>query len=119
MVGVDTLQLILGASNVAVALLLIGVSLPLLRGRIKPNRTYGFRFPQRLESEEAWFAINRYGARRMVIWSLPLLVLGMATFFLPATPSVGAIVAIANAPLVAVVPSVETWVFARRFRSEG
>jgi hypothetical protein len=42
MVGMNSVQLILGVSNVAVAMLLIGISLPLLRGTIRPNRVYGF-----------------------------------------------------------------------------
>lgn len=50
------------------AIVVIAVSIPLLRGQVGMNDWYGFRFRASFASEEAWFAINRYGARLFLIW---------------------------------------------------
>jgi SdpI/YfhL protein family len=111
--------LFLGGVNIAVALLLIGFSFPLLQGRVQRNQTYGFRFPEAFESDEAWLAINRYGAQRLIFWSILLLLFGIAVpFFLPAE-NVVAIIAVANAPVIVVVPFIESWKFAKQYRREA
>ncbi|BCM90793.1 hypothetical protein IAD21_02655 [Abditibacteriota bacterium] len=70
-------------SFISVGLLLIGLNIPLLQGKIKRNPYYGVRIRKSFESEENWLKINRYGAKQMIVWSAVMVALGIATFFVP------------------------------------
>jgi hypothetical protein len=50
------------------AIVVIAVSIPLLQGKVRMNEWYGFRISAAFASDEAWYAINRYGARLFLIW---------------------------------------------------
>lgn len=50
------------------ALLTIAAALPLILRRVRMNHWYGVRVPAAFASEEAWFAINRYGGRLLLGW---------------------------------------------------
>lgn len=47
-------------------LLLMGVALPLIRRRIKPNPWYGFRVPKTLGDEDVWYDANAYSGRLLL-----------------------------------------------------
>ena len=49
---------------VATGLLLAGLSIPLIRRRVKPNRFYGFRTPQTLSDERIWYDANAYAGHQ-------------------------------------------------------
>src|SRR5439155_7773639 len=53
-------------------LLLSGLSIPLIMGKIGPNPWYGFRVERTLSDPKVWYAVNAYSAKR-------LLAVGMAT----------------------------------------
>jgi uncharacterized membrane protein len=53
--------------QIAVALLLVGLSIPLILRRVKPNYLYGFRTPKTLSSERIWYEANAY-AGRLTLW---------------------------------------------------
>ncbi len=42
-----------------VGLLFIGISLPLIKGRVPPNHIYGFRTRKTLSNERIWYEANR------------------------------------------------------------
>jgi hypothetical protein len=42
---------------------LIGISIPLILGRVGPNRWYGFRVRRTLQDARVWYAVNAYSAR--------------------------------------------------------
>lgn len=63
------------------AFILIGVSLPLYLNKIKMNHFYGFRLRKAFESEENWYAINRYGGKVMTLWSVVIIVLGIVCLY--------------------------------------
>ncbi|MGV8081897.1 MAG: SdpI family protein [Syntrophales bacterium] len=70
----------------ALTLLVVGivlflVSIPLYLGKIKRNSLYGFRIAKAFESEENWYAVNRYGAGAMMLWSVVLTVIGMGCLY--------------------------------------
>ena len=44
--------------NLVVGLLIVGLSIPLIRRRVKPNRLYGFRTPKTMSSEQIWYEAN-------------------------------------------------------------
>ncbi len=78
-------NIILGLSNIGTALLIIAFSIPLILRKVKMNRLYGVRIRKSFESEENWFALNVYGGKQMVLWSVPILLAGVLCFFIPFT----------------------------------
>jgi hypothetical protein len=112
---VSQLNLILGASNCLSAMLFMLLAIPLMLGRIKRNVWYGVRFRQSFASDEAWQAINRYGARRLFVWSIPLVAIGVVAFFLPLDGHPLLVMAVGLAPLVVLAPAWESWRFARHY----
>jgi hypothetical protein len=109
-----SINLILGLSNVFCAVPVIGLSLPLLRGKVKRNLLYGMRFAKSLESDERWYEINAYGARRMIFWSVVLLLIGVITFFVPLEGRLLRSLFFAFAPLLYLIPTLETYRYARK-----
>ena len=111
-------NLLLGIVNTSTAALCIIVGIPLLRGKVKMNRWYGVRFKKSFVSEENWYKINRYGAKQLIIWSIPLFLLGVAAFFLDFVPNgTGKQVmtmALAFSSLILLVPCLLSYLYARR-----
>ena len=110
----DTAAIALGISNVLIAVLIVLLSIPLSKGRIPMNRWYGVRFRESFESEENWRRINAYSARQLIYWSIPLLLIGIVTFFLPLKDRAALAVLLACAPLLLIVPAVISHRFARK-----
>jgi hypothetical protein len=61
-------------------LLMAALALPLLRGSIGRNAWYGIRTPASMASDEAWYAINRQGARPLIFCGLATVVLSMSAY---------------------------------------
>jgi len=66
-----------------VALVIIGVSLPLVMRKIKRNQWYGIRIPEASKSEERWLEINQYAGRLMVCWGIVLFITAGIGLLLP------------------------------------
>ncbi len=64
------------------AILVIALSIPLIRGKVKPNPWYGVRIPAAFASEEAWFDINRFGGRLLLRWGIALAITALAGAFI-------------------------------------
>ena len=79
----NTINIILGITNISCGVLFILPSIPLLKRKIKRNYLYGFRISKAFESEENWFNINAYGAKQSIIWSIPIILIGIISFFVP------------------------------------
>jgi uncharacterized membrane protein len=47
------------------ALLLIGISIPMARRRVRPNPWYGFRTPKTLSDETIWYDANEFSGRML------------------------------------------------------
>ena len=90
------------------------ISIPLLKRKIPMNRWYGARFKKSFESEENWYRINAYSAKQVMVWSIPLLIIGMVTFFLPLEGNARLINVIACSPLLIGVPAFLSYRFARK-----
>ena len=101
----DNLPLVAAVTNVSLALILIGIALPLALGKIPMNRGYGIRYARSMESEELWLRINKYGGKQIIIWSLPIAILGVATLAFPilATGPRNFFLATCAAPLVCII----------------
>jgi hypothetical protein len=51
-------------------LLLAGLSVPLILGKIPPNGLYGFRIPATMENPQLWYKVNTYSGKRLLIVGL-------------------------------------------------
>ncbi len=51
-------------------LVLAGLSVPLILGKIPPNGLYGFRIPSTLENPQLWYKVNAYAGRRLLVVGL-------------------------------------------------
>ena len=106
-------NIILGLSNCIVGILMIIVCIPLKKGIVKMNMLYGIRFEKSFESEENWYKINEYGAKRFILWALPLFILGICAFLIPFDNEI-LILIFAFAPLVIIlIPTVESYYYAK------
>ena len=106
----------IGAGWIAAGLLTIGLAIPLPQGKVGRNALYGARFRQSFQSDDAWFAINRYGAKRMILWALPMIIIGIAALTIPLQTRPVLALLLGFAPLVFVlIPTLDTWNFARRY----
>ena len=74
-------NIIFGIINIAFALLIIGISIPLVKHKIKMNYLYGIRIKKSFESEDSWYKINEYGGKQLIIWSIPMILVGLICFF--------------------------------------
>lgn len=110
----DTAALALGISNILVALLIILLSTPLLKRRIPMNRWYGVRFKRSFKSDDNWYRINAYAAKQLILWSIPLLLIGALTFFLHLEGRRTLTILLACAPLLILVPATISYRFTQK-----
>jgi len=106
---ITPLNVAIAVSNVACAVLGIVLSRPFVSGKVPMNPLYGVRFKRSFESDAIWYEINRYGGRRMIVWSCAILGLGVAALFTPSAVTL----ALGFAPLLYLVPCIESY---RRLR---
>lgn len=74
---------VLGACDMGLALLVVLLSVPLVRGNISRNAFYGVRTKVTLASDENWYRANAYGGKQLLIWAVPMFLAGAVAFFLP------------------------------------
>jgi uncharacterized membrane protein len=112
----QTINLVIGIAWITSGLSCLGLSLPLIARRVGRNPLYGVRFPESFRSDEAWFAINRFGGQRLALWSVPQIICGIAALFVPLQDNSTLTLVIGFAPIVFVlIPAFESWRFAKRF----
>ena len=101
----DTL---LGLSHILIAFIIFLLSIPLAKGKVSRNYLYGIRTSKALESDENWYKINKYGARQLMIWSIPLALIGLAVIFIPIKNDFLYTLSIC-APLLYIIPAVKCY----------
>lgn len=99
------------------ALTTMALAIPLLMGKVDRNAFYGIHLPEAFESEEAWRALNRYGAERLLIWSAPVLGFGIVALVTPLAGRPGLAVLFGLTPLLILGAIVQTVLFARRYHA--
>ena len=107
------INIVLGISNVACALLTAGLATPLALGRVKMNDVYGVRFAKAKESPENWDKLNRLGGKHMLFWSGIVAAVGLTCFFLPPLDQALA-VCFGLAPCLLTVGCLQTYFHSRR-----
>lgn len=73
---INSLLGILGITYIFVGLLLIVLSIPLVSSKVGRNALYGIRIGKSFESDENWYAINRYGGKVLIVVGVITAVLG-------------------------------------------
>lgn len=63
--------------------ILIGISIPLIQGRVGPNPSYGFRVRRTLEDPEVWYPVNSYSGWRLLLIGVSEIVVATALYFVP------------------------------------
>lgn len=91
-------------------LIFIAISIPLLRNKIPMNQFYGFRIAKSFASAENWYAINRYGAKQLIMLSVLLIIAGIIMLYV-SMPPLYRVIPIA---LVVIIATVRTALFARK-----
>lgn len=74
---------ILAITHIFVGTLIIAMSIPLVRKKVSMNDWNGIRFQKSYSSSENWYKINCYGGKQLILWSVFLIVFGVATWFMP------------------------------------
>jgi hypothetical protein len=83
--------LFLVVAYVLLGSLFIGLAVPLIQGRVKPNPWYGVRVPKTLSDPETWYAVNAYFGRRFAVAGLLLAVAAVGLSPLGLIPQVGSL----------------------------
>ena len=109
------MHVFIGISHIIAGVIIILVCIPLIRGSVKMNTSYGIRFRQSYASEKAWYAINRYGGIQFVIFSALLVLIGILLLCIPVRTGSLAFWLSLFAPLIMLVPAVTAFIFARQF----
>jgi len=65
-----------------VAALMVGLSIPLVQGKVPPNSTYGFRTSKTLADPSIWYEANRFAGRVTITVSIVMIVLGITLLLL-------------------------------------
>jgi hypothetical protein len=112
-------NLVVGLACTVTALLTIGLSVPALRPDSDWTIINGIQRPDGFASDRAWRRLNRFAARRMILWSLSVLALGIVGFFVPFEEQLWLSLDFGMAPLLILGAAVETWRYARREREGG
>lgn len=74
-------KLFLFLSSIICGLLFIGIAIPLINEAIEPNPVYGIRIGVAYESDEIWYAVNRYGGWALAIAGMVMLLGNLILFF--------------------------------------
>jgi hypothetical protein len=64
-------------------LLLIGISVPLIQRRIKPNYWYSFRTKRTLSNPQIWYDVNTYAGKRLLISGVITIIAAIMLYFIP------------------------------------
>ena len=110
----DVTNIIFGIMHIFTALIIIGISIPLVKGEISMNKFYGIRFKKSYDSDESWYKINKYGGQQLIKWSIPLGLFGIVSFFLPIEKSPVLYLTSLCVPLIIIVPVVTSYLYARK-----
>lgn len=107
-------SLFLGLMNLVLGLVVLIMSIPLVRGKVRMNPVFGARVARSFESEGNWDRINRYGGRQLMIWGTILVLIGIICLVLDLGSSPEITILLAFAPLLLLVPAIRTVLYAKK-----
>ncbi|RQW64379.1 SdpI family protein [Vibrio viridaestus] len=106
---------LIGSENIFLGLIIVVISIPLLRRKIRMNPWYGIRHKASFHSTDNWFLINEFGAKKLISWSYYVIAFGVATLFLPTFGTTTTFFS-ELAPLILIVPFYQTMLYAKTLR---
>lgn len=68
--------------SIGIGLLIIGLAVPLIKEKIKPNVWYGFRTGKTLSDEKIWYPANKYAGQKMICAGTVIIALSILIFAL-------------------------------------
>jgi len=83
--------------------------MPLANRKVPMNQMYGFRISKAFVSNDNWYAINEYGGKQFILWSVVMIAAGVILFFAPTSP----LVKISPVIICPVITIVRTLLWAR------
>lgn len=106
----------IGIANIGLGMIVMFLALPLVMGVVKRNLLNSVRIPTTLASQQVWKKVNQFWGRHAMLWSVPLVVLGFAAFFLPLSQQPTLAFALVCTPLILIIPCIEAMIYARQLR---
>ena len=100
--------------NILVGIVFIAISIPLVKRKIGMNDLYGFRISKSFESAQNWYNINAYGAKQLIIWSIFIILIGVAFLFIPINEGTHLIFAVGPITLSVLITIIKTLIYANR-----
>jgi uncharacterized membrane protein len=97
--------------------LVVGMSIPLLGGRVPPNAAFGLRTPATLGNKEVWYAANKRAAKGGLVNGLAVMALA-AGLPLAGIPQHVALACAATLVVGGVITAVDGWRYAARLLEE-
>lgn len=64
-------------------MIFVGLAVPLIRRKVRPNALYGLRVAETLENEEVWFEANARSGRDLLWVGIGTIVVSSALYALP------------------------------------
>ena len=113
--AIKSVSQILGCTYSIVGLVAFFLFMPHARGKVPPGRWYGVRLPQALQSDKAWYDINRFAGRCFMAWALVLIVSGVTVLLFPISKPNAIVPYMMIMSVLTVVPIVSTWYYAKKF----
>ena len=111
----NEINIILGLTYICIFLACVLTSIPLLKRKIKMNYIYGIKIKKAYSSEQNWYKINEYGAKRIILWSPIFLIFAIFGFFIEFGANYEFILIFAIAPIcVLIIPIIEIFKFAKK-----
>ena len=111
----SAISIFLGGFNILCGVVVYALCVPLARKLIIRNDRYGFRFRQAMESDEAWKAINEFGAKKMQTFAVAIMVIGLILVYLPIGTLSDVLLGL-FVPGLFIFPCIKTWMFARNWK---
>lgn len=108
------MNILMGVIHIFTGFLIIAFCIPLVMGKVSMNRLYGIRFKKSYESDELWYKINAYGGRQMILWCIPIIMAGIACFFIDFAHRPALQTVMGCFPLILLIPTATSWWYARK-----
>ena len=80
------------------------------------NRFYGFRISKAFTSNANWYAINKYGAKALIFWSIVMIASGVLLLFLGLPSTLAGLIPLVICTAAAIFQTVH---FARQLKNSN
>lgn len=101
-------------------LLIMGLSVPLIKEKVRINNWYGIRLPSTMKDKKVWYEANKAGGRNFFILGALIFILSILLFFQDFIPSLYSLIIISVVIFIGTVfTSIKTAINAERVSKEN